>query len=176
MNSIFLLIFIVLFEFGCYARNEFTNKRNADLIRLNVGGQEFLSSRETLRNAAKSNNNILNYDLSALNLNENEDQIEKIFIDRNPKHFNFLLDYLRCDNYGYCLKKLYKYLQLNEMMREEILDEVDFYGFADIEKLIVDYFNHQTMTLNYHCDEINSCKEDSGLVCLNSTCQCPIYL
>lgn len=185
--SFFLVVLIyfasVFNTFNCLlaSSNEFVNKRNGDLIRLNVGGQEFVSERETLRKTQSRLKEIVDsLDLAEKNArlaiisDENESEIRKIFIDRSPKHFSFLLDFLRCDNYGHGLEKLYEYLRANEMMREAILDEALYYGLNDVEKLAMDYYNNLTMTLDYQCDdkERRHCKPDTGLICINSTCQC----
>ena len=65
--------------------------QSADIINLNVGGQRFSTSRQTLTWIADS------FFTAMLNglISTNRDEQGAIFIDRDPKLFSIILNYLR---------------------------------------------------------------------------------
>ncbi|CAH6421021.1 BTB/POZ domain-containing protein [uncultured virus] len=62
-----------------------------DMVRLNVGGKNFYTTKATLR--ATPDNMLCA--LVADNMSAATDQFGSIFIDRDPKHFRHVLNYLR---------------------------------------------------------------------------------
>jgi hypothetical protein len=70
--------------------------QSADIINLNVGGQRFSTSRQTLTWIPDS------FFTSMLNglISTNRDEQGYIFIDRDPKLFSIILNYLRTKELG----------------------------------------------------------------------------
>jgi hypothetical protein len=77
--------------------------QSVDIINLNVGGQRFSTSRQTLTWIPDS---FFTAMLSGL-ISTNRDEQGYIFIDRDPKLFSIILNYLRTKELG---KKKNKYL------------------------------------------------------------------
>ena len=86
--------------------NRATNNNNPEILQFNVGGTKFATYRSTVNKRVKNPNSLNCYEpnlLQALATTitqvEEETSIKKfIFIDRNPKYFSYLLDYLRMAN------------------------------------------------------------------------------
>jgi hypothetical protein len=70
--------------------------QSADIINLNVGGQRFSTSRQTLTWISDS---FFTAMLSGL-ISTNRDEQGYIFIDRDPKLFSIILNYLRTKELG----------------------------------------------------------------------------
>ena len=70
--------------------------QSADIINLNVGGQRFSTSRQTLTWISDS------FFTAMLNglISTNRDEQGSIFIDRDPKLFSIILNYLRTKELG----------------------------------------------------------------------------
>ncbi len=70
--------------------------QSADIINLNVGGQRFSTSRQTLTWIPDS------FFTAMLNglISTNRDEQGYIFIDRDPKLFSIILNYLRTKELG----------------------------------------------------------------------------
>ena len=74
--------------------------QSADIINLNVGGQRFSTSRQTLTWISDS------FFTAMLNglISTNRDEQGSIFIDRDPKLFSIILNYLRTKELGIIIK------------------------------------------------------------------------
>lgn len=81
----------------------------ADIINLNVGGQRFSTSRQTLTWIPDS------FFTAMLNglISTNRDEQGYIFIDRDPKLFSIILNYLRTKELGKKILYTYIYFKLN---------------------------------------------------------------
>jgi len=65
--------------------------------------------------------------------NSQPDQDGEFFIDRNPKHFPLILDYLR-NQHSIAVKK--NIIDLNCVEIEELLEEADYYGIIPLLEMI----------------------------------------
>ncbi|XP_055381633.1 SH3KBP1-binding protein 1-like [Condylostylus longicornis] len=99
-----------------------------DLIRLNVGGTVFTTTRTTI---TKFGNHYFTYLLDS-----RWRQTTPIFIDRNPKVFEYILDFLRKG-------KLNFPINLNKL--QDILDEAKYFNLDPLIKIV--------------SDEIDRCRE-----------------
>tara|TARA_A100001011_G_scaffold352140_1_gene392755 strand:+ start:647 stop:994 length:348 start_codon:yes stop_codon:yes gene_type:complete len=88
------------------------------MISLNIGGTVFITSLETL----KSNNCFF----SALVSNTNDKQ--HFFVDRDPTHFIYILNYLRGSHF----------LPSNPDVLKQLQIEADFYCLTELSKNILD--------------------------------------
>ena len=96
-----------------------------DTITIEVGNDKFRTQVSTL---AKYQGSLL-YEI-VRGLKKNQD---RVFIDRDGKHFKFILNYLRQGNRvlrGPVMKNIDEYLL------EEILAEVEFYSLTDLARLL----------------------------------------
>jgi hypothetical protein len=91
---------------------------NSDLISLNIGGKIFKTNQSTL---LKPKGTLL-HDLLMHYKNLNQEIPSEIFIDRSYTHFKLILDIIRTNQFN--IKKY------NKMEKEEILDELEFYGLT----------------------------------------------
>ncbi|CAF4181636.1 unnamed protein product [Rotaria sp. Silwood2] len=116
--------------------------QSADIINLNVGGQRFSTSRQTLTWISDS---FFTAMLSGL-ISTNRDEQGYIFIDRDPKLFSIILNYLRtkeldingcdlhmlkheCEFYG--VQPLIRRLQLCEDLEHSQCGDVLFNGYIN---------------------------------------------
>ncbi|CAF1066191.1 unnamed protein product [Adineta steineri] len=116
--------------------------QSADIINLNVGGQRFSTSRQTLTWISDS------FFTAMLNglISTNRDEQGAIFIDRDPKLFSIILNYLRtkeldingcdlhmlkheCEFYG--VQPLIRRLQLCEDLEHSQCGDVLFNGYIN---------------------------------------------
>lgn len=98
-------------------------------VTIEVGGEKF---RTELRTLSQCKGSIFPQLVTALPSNKKEKPIN-IFIDRDGRHFRFILNYLRMGErvmYTSAMKNADEYL-LNE-----ILFEVEYYHIVDLERLI----------------------------------------
>lgn len=94
-----------------------------DRIKLNVGGQQFSTSVNTLMTIRDSF-------LARLVESGKIDIKDEIFIDRSPKVFPYILDFYR-------FKKL-DYKKLTKLDSILLRDEADYYGISEIAKYLED--------------------------------------
>ncbi|KAI1695797.1 BTB/POZ domain-containing protein [Ditylenchus destructor] len=88
---------------------------NSDLVRLNVGGKTFQTSKDTLSRYPESFlARLVNGALSS-----EKDETGAFLIDRDPQHFRVILNYLRNGELV---------MDRNEIAVKELLREADFYG------------------------------------------------
>ena len=116
--------------------------QSADIIHLNVGGQRFSTSRQTLTWIPDS------FFTAMLNglISTNRDEQGYIFIDRDPQLFSIILNYLRtkeldindCDLHRlkhecefYAVQPLIRRLQLCEDLEHSQCGDVLFNGYID---------------------------------------------
>jgi predicted esterase YcpF (UPF0227 family) len=90
------------------------------IIKLNIGGKYFQTKMSTLLNIKDT----LFYKLISKSVENNEEFTKEIFIDRNYKQFQILLDYMRT--------KKYSIKHLNKYELEDFESEVRYYGFNEI--------------------------------------------
>jgi len=88
------------------------------LMKVNVGGKIFQTTKDTLLKGSKFFRDLLSSQQSSANLVKDEEQAA-LFIDRNPKYFELLLDYLRS---GYLPSSK------EEDLRSTLQKEATFYG------------------------------------------------
>jgi len=96
-----------------------------NIVTFNVGGEKFCTELSTLQ---KYSDSVL-YNLATTSIGVDKDEKGRIFIDRSPKKFRKILQYMRDDS----VKKT--------DMTPEIRDELLFYGVMD-EKLQSDYLKN----------------------------------
>ena len=96
-------------------------------IRLNVGGKYFLTTYETLSNAHNQQKPTYFSGITSGCFKEEYDELLKepyFFIDRDPTHFRYVLNYLRDGNVNCIPQKI-------ELLRE-ILQESSFYAIEGL--------------------------------------------
>jgi hypothetical protein len=102
---------------------------DADIIKLNVGGTYFSTLKSTLEKKIKKRNGNGYYDpnlfqsLLSGTIKINYDENKAIFIDRNPKYFNYILDYLR----NLDSKKQFDPTKVKIESINEFLTEIEYY-------------------------------------------------
>jgi hypothetical protein len=97
------------------------SQKREDIIRINVGGKSFATTKETIMRVQDN----LFYKL----IKSNRFNFSKgIFLDRNPKMFQYILDYFRTETIS--LKNFTK----EEL--EELKEEVLYYEVLPMEKLL----------------------------------------
>ncbi|KAK9787874.1 hypothetical protein WJX73_003490 [Symbiochloris irregularis] len=94
-----------------------------NIITLNVGGNKFCTSRNTLEREPGS---MLGRMFSGEFAN-NTDSKGRVFVDRDPKHFGLILNYLRD---GTCV------LPADSQGLQEILQEADFYQLEGLKAFV----------------------------------------
>ena len=110
------------------------NRVESNVVDLNIGGEEFCVSKATLtKKWKKSGSNAEFYptnmfeDLMCGRAQVELDKLGRIFIDRNPKLFEIVLDYLRTENIP---------SDLSEAKLELLLKEADFYRLNSLADVI----------------------------------------
>jgi hypothetical protein len=109
---------------------KFLNKniKNYPVIKINVGGKLFATKLETLLS-------VKNTLFFKLILCEKFDLTKEIFIDRSPRFFSVILDYLR-----------YKKISFERFSETELIDlkyEADFYEIGTISDYLNEKFSHK---------------------------------
>jgi hypothetical protein len=99
--------------------NEILHSKGNYIVKLNVGGQIFMTRVSTL--LSNSTNDTLFHELFSSFSNNSEE----VFIDRSPVLFSFILDFLRTKNIN--TKRLRK-----EELFDEFRAEAEYYGITDI--------------------------------------------
>uniref|UniRef100_A0A5S6QPF6 BTB domain-containing protein n=1 Tax=Trichuris muris TaxID=70415 RepID=A0A5S6QPF6_TRIMR len=105
---------------GCPPRKENCNR----WVSLNVGGQTFVTSKQTLSRNRES----FLFSLCEGNLQSDKDENGAFLIDRNPHYFAPVLDYLR---HG-------KLIINKDVSEEGVLEEAEFYNLPGLIKLCKD--------------------------------------
>jgi hypothetical protein len=137
-----------------------------DIVKFNVGGTLFSTLKTTITKKIKKKfnqgefyeNNLLEDLLTKKSRSTYDYENNAIFIDRNPKYFNFILDYLRkienlndCDQFESAIDK---------KTLEELIKEANFYKVYGLKDLI-EYSNilfSKILTSNQTNDLIKLCK------------------
>lgn len=94
----------------------------ADIIHLNVGGQRFSTSRQTLTSTPDS----FFCSLLSGRISSHKDETGAIFIDRDPFFFGKILNYLRT-----------KEIQLNNIDIHSLRHEAEFYGIKPLVRRLM---------------------------------------
>ena len=127
------------------------NYETSNIVRFNIGGGKFSTFKSTItKKIIKSSIGYEHYEYFDPNLLEGYvngvvqavyDENRSIFIDRNPKYFNYVLDYLRLANTHQKLD-----LPRNSEVLNLILKEAEFYKMDGFKDLI----NHEMESLSAH--------------------------
>ncbi len=134
------------------------------IMRLNISGEKYSISLKTIN---EHNETLFNH------LSQKLDLKDEIFIDRSPKMFPIILNYLRTKQYD-----------IKKMTKEEILllkEEVDYYNIEEIStylhnKLeVIEFVNYECNGLYYYAGKIagnngtaqdlSNKKSDKGICC-----------
>ena len=133
------------FIFG--KKNITSNVGTLDMVKLNIGGKLFETSRQTI---LFSDSNLINIFLQnndeKINDKENGNNIEFCYnngihyIDRDPKHFDYILNYLRIGDE----------LVLPDSIKskKELLIESQFYGLNKLNELILHELADEVISFN----------------------------
>eukprot|EP00960_Hanusia_phi_P017591 517967-Hanusia_phi.AAC.1 len=120
------------------------------IIHLNVGGQFFSTSRETLEAAGPSFFSVL----IGGNFGGQKDAKGNLFIDRDPKLFSYVLNYLRSQCTHLAIDKT------NKSKLQSMLVEAEFYAvqplIAEIEELIANMDKQETEQKKKHWEYVGS--------------------
>jgi len=95
-------------------------------VRLNVGGKEFVSTKTTLCKNAQSFFYKLCQDDPSIGLTTDKDENGAFLIDRDPRYFAPILNYLR---HG-------KLVIESNLQEEGVLEEAEFYNIQDLIHLV----------------------------------------
>ena len=109
---------------------EIKETESSRIIHLNVGGQVFQTKLETLTQGVWGDeDHYLKTLVSNKSFGKDLDENGYLFIDRNPKAFAILLDFLRtgCD-----INDIYK----KERNASMLLPECDFYGLLNLKNIL----------------------------------------
>lgn len=118
-------------------------KENNEIITINIGGKIF----QTIKKNLLKDQDTLFY----LLINE-KDNINELFFDRNPRLFNYILDYLR---YGKIDYKIFTKEDLNELFEEAL-----FYELTDIRNYLLEKTKDITVVnMNYSGDYLYNGKK-----------------
>ncbi len=90
-----------------------------DVVKLNVGGKKFATSRDNLLKEPSFFTGLL-----SANFAVERDEKGAIFIDRNPKYFQFILDYLRNEKIDLKL--------IDAKEHSALLEEIQFYEIGSL--------------------------------------------
>ncbi|XP_063704839.1 BTB/POZ domain-containing protein KCTD5 [Culicoides brevitarsis] len=101
-----------------------TATQSKSWVRLNVGGQLFLTTHQTLNRVPNSFFSVL---LSETELISDKDETGAFLIDRDPKYFQPVLNYLRHGK-----------LILDGVSEEGVLEEAEFYSILPLIVLLKD--------------------------------------
>jgi hypothetical protein len=105
--------------------------KKSEVIDFNVGGSIFATLKSTLTPKIKKLNSSSFYDLNLLQRkiigldDVTYDKNRVIFLDRNPKHFQTILDYLRMASIGESLEFSEDLNVLKSLLKEAIYYEID---------------------------------------------------
>eukprot|EP00727_Mastigamoeba_balamuthi_P005716 m51a1_g1764 hypothetical protein (238) ;mRNA; f:296194-297136 len=96
----------------------------AQLVKLSVGGRRFVTTRSTIFAHGQNFLTLLVQNAESGKMSVARDEDGYLFIDRNGRVFEIILDYLRTG-------KLYR---PKDIPPEQVVDEFDFYGVTTHEK------------------------------------------
>ena len=120
---------------------------SSDIIKLNVGGTYYSTLKTTLERKIKRINGNGYYDPHLLQslisgtIKINYDENKAIFIDRNPKNFIHILDYIRNLDGNQILNKE----KFNKETLNEFIEEVEYYELEGLLEIIKIYVNRMEM-------------------------------
>jgi hypothetical protein len=104
---------------------ELVNEKDS-IIKLDIGGKTFETKISTLLNIKDT----LFYKMISRCVENKEEILKEIFIDRSYTYFQILLDYMRT--------KKYSLKHLNKFEIEDLESEVRYYGFSEILETITE--------------------------------------
>ena len=127
-----------------YEKSKSVAFKELDILKLNIGGQIFSTFKSTVTkkipNAKKKSNEFYEPNLLEKMINDEieviHDESNCIFIDRSPKYFNYVLDYLRIANTSQELN-----LPKNKAFLKDLLNEARFYNVNGLKYLVKDFNN-----------------------------------
>lgn len=90
-------------------------------LTLKVGSRKFQTTAETLKSVPDS----FFSSLASGRIPQKRERDGSIFIDRNPKHFQYVLDYLRCNGEGFTPP-------MSKTAQDELRTEADYYGLVSL--------------------------------------------
>jgi hypothetical protein len=124
---------------------------NADPVTLNIGGTLFTASVETLTREKTLFTTLLSDEFA-------QQPDKQYFIDRDPKHFSLLLNYLRTGNLNI--------ERLSPIERSELLTEAQYYEITSV----LDYMNNVELSqdiLQYISYNYLKLKDLYSMMCVN---------
>lgn len=116
------------------------NIGDSDIVKFNVGGKIFSTYISTLTRKIKKHNSDEFYEPHLLQglvsgvTDVNLDEYKAIFIDRNPKYFSYVLDFLRVistEEFNFDLPK-------NEDVLRKLIKEAEFYRLDSFKDLLLE--------------------------------------
>ena len=92
------------------------------------------------------------------------------YINRDAKHFGFILDCIR--NQELPRRKVFKYMSANEESVSDLLDDAKYYKLTDLADFIAAHWNENTGKLEAYCDEKSPCEQELMICGANAKCEC----
>ena len=130
----------------------------SDIVKFNVGGTIFAIFLSTITKKIKKSNgdgfyepNLLQGLVSGLT-DVKFDENNAIFIDRNPKYFHYILDYLRMANTNATFKYPTNFDDLSEL-----LDEATYYNVVGLKEKFINFSDSAILNSNQTQDLIKLC-------------------
>jgi len=113
---------------GIFSRLSKISSSTNNKIRLNIGGQLFTTSLDTLT----SEKGTFFTAMFSEQFHTQPDEDGEYFIDRDSKHFPTILNYLRDP----MIQKSFSFLDYNEKELRELKNEVDYYQIRSFQRMI----------------------------------------
>lgn len=119
------------------------SRTDTNIVTLNIGGIVFQTSIKTLLN-------IKDTMFYKIVLSKTFDMSQEIYLDRSPRFFHYILDFLRYQKFDY--------KRFTSEQQVELLDEANYYELTQM----IDVLSHRTKKIEFVTFEVNSHYQRSG--------------
>ena len=109
-----------------YKAVTYHKNRNTQMIKLNVGGTIFITTKDSLLNIE---NTLFEAIIKDPEFSDNYIKYEELFFDRSPEYFGYILNYIRTGKINYNM--------FNDNSLKLILEEARYYNILSIVEYII---------------------------------------